>query len=180
MQLNDGYRNTDPLFFHVALSEMWHRSGAPPTETQALTEWRKLTMSTGLTTRIARRHAMSWPVYARGPEVTDNLPAFDRPLLMLQGTFDAATTFAPAATLRDFYKGPNQTFVEFPRGAHQIVGATPTTLGNDCGEHVLFQFLDNPDKPIDTSCTSDMPPLFLSGTAQVNNYFFGTVDGWEG
>src|SRR5262249_39528927 len=148
MQMNDGHRVTDPLFFHVGLSEMWHREGASPDPMTALADWRKLTMSTGLTTRITARHAMMWPTYARGPEVTDALPVYDGPLLMLQGTFDAATTFGPASALASFYKAPHQSFIAFPRGSHQIVGATPSTKGGDCGEQIAFQFLDDPQQPL--------------------------------
>src|SRR5690606_31913784 len=128
---HDGLTN-QALFFHVALSEMWHRTGSLPPPADVLAAFREGVMSTGLTVRLANMQSR-WPVYPRGPEVDDTLPAFDKPILMLQGGLDAATAVGPARRLRDAYRAPGQTWVEFPTGAHQIVEGTPMTSGGDCG-----------------------------------------------
>jgi hypothetical protein len=64
---------------------------------------REGTMSTGLTVKIASLQSR-WPIYTRGPEVDAELPPFDRPMLMLQGGLDAATTIEPARRLATAYR----------------------------------------------------------------------------
>lgn len=182
LAFQDGRHVTDGAFFHVAISEMWHTTSPPPPASQVLADWRKLTMSTGLTLRIAKLQP-AWPAYARGPEVDDVLPKFDRPMLMLQGALDAATAVAPARLLRDAYRAPGQTWAEFPNGAHQIVSATPTADGQDCGRSLLYGFVDsfagNPRSALDTSCARDAAPLHFDGTPENNPPLLGVADAWD-
>ncbi len=178
LAFNDGKRDTKALFFHVALSEMWHWDG-PPDPTQVLATWRQGTMSTGLTVGLAKRQA-DWPVYARGPEVDSNLPPYDGPILMLQGALDAATPIEHAVRLRDAYRGANQTWVEFPTGSHMIIESTPTLSGEDCGRRVMFQFLDNPKAAIDSGCANALAPVNFDGASEVNKRLLGVTDGWDG
>lgn len=182
LAFQDGRHVTDGAFFHVAISEMWHTTSPPPPASQVLADWRKLTMSTGLTLRIAKLQP-AWPAYERGPEVDDVLPKFDRPMLMLQGALDAATAVAPARLLRDAYRAPGQTWAELPNGAHQIVSASPMPDGSDCGRSLLYRFVDsfagNPRSVLDTSCTSTAAPLLFDGTPENNPPLLGVSDAWN-
>jgi pimeloyl-ACP methyl ester carboxylesterase len=176
LSFNDGKAVTLPAFFHVALSEMWHREGLPnPTDvTQA---WRQTVMSTGLSVAIAQRQS-AWPVYPR--ESADvSLPEYGGPLLMVHGRLDAAASIASAAELRDFYRAPNQTWAEFPYGAHAVYGTTPIADGNDCGERLVFQFIDHPTEPLDTSCLSQTLSPGFSGSAALNQKLLGVSTGWD-
>jgi pimeloyl-ACP methyl ester carboxylesterase len=116
-----------PLFFHVALSEMW---AAPRSVEEAEDAWRATIFSTALEVRLARR-APSWPVYAPdGFEAT--LPRYEGPLLLLQGGLDPATPARHVLGLGQTYAAAGQTTALFPRASHNLVGSTPTADGRDC------------------------------------------------
>jgi pimeloyl-ACP methyl ester carboxylesterase len=179
MTFNDrAHDNSYALFFHIALSEMWHWDGHPPLAS-VVASWRTTTMSTGLTVQLANLQS-TWPVYTRGPEVTADLPAFDRPLLMLQGGLDTATTAAPARRLRDHYKGANQTWVEVPSAGHMVMEGTPIPGNDDCGRKVVLGFLDDPNAAVDTSCISQVVPPLFDGVPALNQILLGVSDAWDG
>lgn len=168
---------TEPLFFHVALSEMWF-GGQRPQPADVRARFRATTMATGLTVRLADRQA-TWPVYTPGSEANGTFAAFDRPVLMLQGTLDPATPLHQAVRVRDAFRGPHQHWVEFPHASHAIVEVTPTKTGTDCGREVLFQFLDDPEGPVDTGCTQALAPLDFDGTRTNNLRLFGVPGAWD-
>ncbi len=176
VSFKDGKTVTLPAFFHVALSEMWPEKGLPFAEVEEA--WRKTVMSTGLSVRVAARRD-GWPVYSRA-SIDTKLPAYAGPLLMLQGRLDPAAPVEAAARLRDAYTSPNQAWVEFPYGAHAVYSGTPMPDGTDCGEKILFQFIDHPDAPIDTSCTAATVPPGFGGSPSQNVELLGVTEGWDG
>lgn len=164
-------------FFHVALSEMWPPEGFPDPATvdEAVA---KTTVATEVTSRLAKRQA-SWPTYARDALV-GKLPSYSGPLLMLQGELDPATPIEHAARLRDVFTGPGQTWVQFATGSHAVMDQTPALDGTDCGRAIVLQFLADPTKPIDTSCTTRLAPVDFTGDAATNRALFGVTDAWDG
>lgn len=179
MTFNDArHAQSTALFFHIALSEMWHPGGLPD-EQDVVARWRQTTMSTGLTVSLVRQQR-TWPVYARGPEVSSDLPSFERPLLMLQGELDTATAAPAARRLRDGYKAPNQTWVEVPFAAHSVMEGSPMRAGGDCARRIVLGFLDDPKAPVDTSCTADVLPPQFDGVPALNKILLGVSDAWDG
>jgi pimeloyl-ACP methyl ester carboxylesterase len=177
LSFNDGKAVTEPAFYHVALSEMWHWDGLP-TVASVEADWDKTVMSSGIAVRLAQRQA-DWPTYPR-TGLDGALPAYDGPLLMLQGRLDAAAAVEGARRLQSTYVAPQQTWAEFPYGAHAVYTGTPTTSGKDCGEQIVFQFLDDPAAPIDLACIGDTAAPEFSGTPSLNLKTLGVEDGWDG
>jgi alpha-beta hydrolase superfamily lysophospholipase len=77
----------------------------------------------------------------------------DIPTLVLQGTLDTQTapSWGPirASTL------PRGQLAMLPEAGHG------TFLFSDCSRDMAASFLDNPDAPVNTSCTADLVPGFL-------------------
>jgi hypothetical protein len=91
----------------------------------------------------------------------------------------AASIIASASELRDFYRAPHQTWAEFPYGAHAVYGTTPMASGSDCGEELVFHFIDHPTESVDTSClNATLPPRF-SGSSALKLRLLGVSTGWD-
>jgi alpha-beta hydrolase superfamily lysophospholipase len=75
------------------------------------------------------------------------------PTLVLQGTLDTQTapSWGPmlASTL------PKGQLAILPEAGHG------TFLFSDCSRDIAASFLDNPEAPVNTSCTADLIPGFL-------------------
>ena len=163
------------LFYHVALSEMWYEPGQI-SEEEVDAAWRSLTMATGLETWLAPK-LETWPRYPRDDR-WGAIPAYEGPLLMLQGALDPATTWEPVVELAAQLDGPGQTLALFPQGAHGIVGGTTLPDGGDCGQTLLLAFLDDPQSTPDTSCVAATQGVQWGGYTEYNQYFMGTDDIW--
>lgn len=164
------------LFFHVALSEMWHLDGDPKLD-DVVSNWSKLTAATGLVVSLAERQA-DWPRYPRD-EFVGKLAAFGGPMLMLQGELDAATPYRHATRVRDQFSGPNQNWAAFPTGAHDPGDFTPLAGGSHCAMNLFEEFLDAPNAPLDMSCIDDVLPINFDGDPAYNQYLLGTADTWD-
>jgi hypothetical protein len=99
---------------------------------------------------------------------------------MLQGDLDPATPITSAVALRDAYRAPAQTFIEFPTGAHGIQEGTPLSNGGDCGRQLVLHFLDDLHATPDVGCVSQVLPIDFGGQTSVNQYLLGVADGWDG
>lgn len=172
---NDGAGASDVLFFHVALSEMWYAPDDAPTQDEVVAAFHALTVSTGLETWLAARLS-EWPTYPRDA-FDDVVPAYDGPLLMLQGGLDPATPWEQAAALAESFDGPAQTWAFFPYGAHGVVYGSPAPAG-DCGLDVYLQFLDEPRAALDLDCIDDVLPPEFDGDPAINAWLLGTSDAW--
>ena len=160
-----------PLFFHVALSEMWP-DAAPSFETAALAEEAYL-FTTELTARTAQR-ADTWPIYPK-PKENGVAPVYDGPLLMLQGNLDPATPHFRAEYLAQTYKAPGQHWVLFKDGPHTMVRRSE----QDCGLSLLRAFVSDPRGSLDTSCADTATLLDFDGSNAVNQLLFGTSSAWD-
>ena len=121
----------------------------------------------------------TWPRYERDEHYA-TLTNTAVPALMLQGNFDPQTPPRVATNLRDRLTGPNQTYVEVPFSAHNVVQSSQVTDANEtCGQQLLRQFLADPTAELDTRCTTaTFGPNFV-GIEQNNQTLFGTADMWD-
>lgn len=163
------------LFYHVALSEMWYELGDPAAE-QVVEDWSELTMSTGLETWLAPKLDW-WPRYPRDG-YWGGIADYDGPLLMLQGGLDPATTAEPVLELATHFAAPGQTLAYWPQGAHGMIGGATLPQGGDCGQELLWAFLEAPEAALDLGCVARTQGVQWDGYADYNVYFMGTQDVW--
>lgn len=78
----------------------------------------------------------------------------DVPTLLLAGQFDPVT---PPRYLETVSEGlTNATAVELPGQAHAV------SLSSECGAQIVGRFLLNPTTDVDTSCTAELAPVFIT------------------
>lgn len=158
----------------VILSEFWPREHVDEAEITAAGE-----KATFFQNANAPSYAMqdTWPRYPVDP-VALKYASPEVPILTLAGTLDPA---APPALVgygyRDNLKGPHQTFVEIPYGAHVVL--TSGSVGPDvpgCPAQLLRAFLLDPKSALPVDCAARvLTPSFDAPTAVATKYF-GTTD----
>lgn len=166
---------SDPLFMHVAISEMW--SDVAPSVEQIIATEAGLVVSTGLEPAIAAIVPI-WPRY-NVDAMVHATPVTSTPLLFLQGELDPATPYAQSRAYGDAFSAPGQHFVSFRNGAHAIVSATAYDAG-DCGRHIVSQFVADPLADIDDACALVASELEFNGNNDTSIYVLGTSDSWDG
>jgi pimeloyl-ACP methyl ester carboxylesterase len=95
-----------------------------------------------------------WNVSRAAPAVSAPIVS-SVPVLILEGTFDAAT--APewvALIMRDL---KNAQVVPFPFTGHSVLGKSK------CALSIMAAFLDNPMKPVDPTCAARITLTFTTG-----------------
>ncbi len=157
---------------HVGLSEFWPTPSPTLAELEAIAD--DAVFSLRLSPRL-RRRLDAWPTYAQD-DYYGTLGATTKPMLLLQGELDPATTSDEAAGVGDFYQGPGQAYYLLPGGSHSFV--TPTASGSYCALTMFFQFALDPDEPVD-DCTSDILPLDFAGDPDLAAAYLATGDVWE-
>jgi len=172
---NDGAGRSSVLGLHISLSELWGPF-APPTLVEVEEELDAFTMALGTTAQFAATNDR-WPAFP-----TDRwhgvVPAYDGPVLMLQGELDSATQFPQALAMEGHYAGPAQTFAAFPHGAHGLLLGTPLPDGTHCAEHITVAFLDDPQASPDLSCIAETLPPDFDGDPAYAVFLFGSTDVW--
>ncbi len=165
------------LFLHIATSELWDPD-ADAEEVQDFAAHEAL-VSTDLGARVARTVDV-WPRYA--PDALDGAFADTSvPMLMLNGTLDAATPLAGTRAVRDHFTAPSQTFVEIAGAPHASVLNSPI-MGDPnthCGLLIFESFLRDPLAEPDTSCLQELAPVSFDASEDVARAAFGTTDLWE-
>lgn len=159
---------------NVLLSEFWPRTHA---DQALITE--AYAKATFFMNANAHSYAMqdTWPRYAEDPRAREYAPA-NVPILTMAGALDPA---APPAKVgygyRDNLKGPHQTFVEIPYGAHTVL--TSGSVGPDvpgCPAQLVRAFLLDPSSALPVDCVGKvLNPSFDATTATATKYF-GTAD----
>jgi pimeloyl-ACP methyl ester carboxylesterase len=86
-----------------------------------------------------------WNVGKAAPSVTAPTLS-DVPVLILEGTFDAATAPEWVDLITPDLK--NSQFVAFPFTGHSVLGKST------CALSIMAAFLDNPTKPVDQTCAA--------------------------
>lgn len=180
---HDQVKQSVPLFTHIVLSEMFKGTPASVLEKQVAHYNASLPQAVPL---AQLNDAHLWPVY-RDPLSTLHAHT-DIPVLMLNSDLDPQTPIADALHLRDDLHGAHQYFVTVPDAGHVVIlnsllrdtsGDQPT---DNCGTRVLFSFLDDPTRPPDTSCLSELQRLSFDAADPRNQKSsqknFGTVDLW--
>lgn len=169
--------NSQPLFLHIATSELWDPDGDAE-EVQAFAAFEAL-VSTDLGAGVARVVDV-WPRYT--PDALDGAFADTAvPMLMLNGTLDAATPLAGTRTVRDHFTRTAQTFVVIDGAPHAAVLNSPLKGDPDmhCGLLILESFLRDPLAEPDTSCLQELAPVSFDAPAGIALAAFGTADLWE-
>jgi pimeloyl-ACP methyl ester carboxylesterase len=157
---------------HVGLSEFW------PTPTPTLAELDAVADDAVFSIRLSsrlRRRLDGWPSY-EPDSYYGTLGPTTKPMLMLQGELDPATTSDEAAVVGDFYQEPGQAYYLLPGAAHSF--DTPTPSGSFCALTMFFQFALEPDEAVD-DCTGDIVALDFAGDSTLANTYLATDDIWE-
>ena len=76
----------------------------------------------------------------------------EMPTLVLAGEFDPNATPAVSRHIADLI-GPHAQWVEFARSGHSVRSTTP------CASKIVADFVDQPARPLDTSCASRPEPI---------------------
>lgn len=159
---------------HIAFSELWE---TPEITVDQMAEWREAAL---VSRDITEQFAAPLEAMPRYPhdEYYLGFSKTDRPLLMIQGTWDPATRYENALVMKAEYTGSRHYWVDIPKGAHGVLGSVPTTAGKSCGTEIVLRFLEDPESPPDTSCLSNLAPVTFDGPPQLNQSLFGTEDAW--
>jgi pimeloyl-ACP methyl ester carboxylesterase len=167
-------RKSDVLQVHVLLSEFWPRTHVDDAEIKAANA-----KATFFQNAVAHTFAMqdTWPRYAPDPMVNSYMPA-NLPVVTLAGSLDPA---APPALVgygyRDQMKGPHQTFVEIPYGAHTVLtsgAVAPDQPG--CPAQLVKTFLLDPKAALPTECAAKVLKPSFDAPAALATKYFGTAD----
>lgn len=161
------------LGLHVAVSEMFADADDLVTLQAAAATY---LAAPGLEPALAGAAGL-WPAYV-ADELVGRWASYDGPLLMLQGALDPATNALEARGVGAKYRGQHQHWIEFPNGAHVLLGDTPLANGDDCALRIYKDFLDEPRKELDTTCASSVLPLDFEGSCDVSRFLLGTPDAW--
>lgn len=160
---------------HVSLSELWDEPG-PSLATLQSEESARL-ISVGLGAKLGALHDR-WP---RTPHDAhwNTWATTSTPALMINGTLDPATPLIIQDSARAAFSGPHQSFVPFPGIGHGVLGNVPATAANtlSCDVSLLISFLADPQAPVNTGCTSALPPVTFDRSNSVAGYF-GTTNLW--
>ncbi len=162
---------------NVLFSEMWSDPSPTAMDLQASREAAVVSrdVTSGMDALVGK-----WPTYAKDSYV-GAWAVTDTPLLMLAGGLDPATIIRKQRLVKPHFTGANQTWLEFPLGAHGILSSTPTNANVSCGTTVMMSFIRAPTSPVDTTCMSDLRQLDFTGatTRGTTMALFGTMDPWE-
>ncbi len=162
------------LGFHIAFSEM---EPSPPTSRADLA---KMLEGAVFTKNDATLYDAweAWPKYPRD-EFVGRYPDSSTPLLLLNGTLDPQTPQEFAEEVAPHYGKPNQTFVLLPRAAHGTLYQSPMKGSRDaCGMVLWKQFLGDPKRALDTSCTGKILDIDFSESNPLAKYYLGTSSLW--
>lgn len=170
---------------YVALSEMY--GGKTLAQARATAEAAFFSEDQSL--RFAALYEQGrWPLY-NDPEYAQKFPKTNVPMLMMNGTTDPQTPLEMAVKSGQYFTGPSQTFVTLPFATHGVIQHSPLDrpwpLGLEpCGSNLMGQFINNPQEPLDESCTSQVYPVEFDPSSENNRKtsltYFGTDDMWEG
>ena len=95
-----------------------------------------------------------WNVGKAAPAVSAPIVS-DVPVLILEGTFDAATAPEWVDLITPDLK--NSQVVPFPFTGHSVLGKSK------CALSIMAAFLDNPTKPVDPTCAAQITLTFTTG-----------------
>jgi pimeloyl-ACP methyl ester carboxylesterase len=79
----------------------------------------------------------------------------DVPVLIMEGTFDAATAPEWVDLITPSLK--NSQFVEFPFTGHAVLQKST------CAQSIMIGFLDKPTEPVDHTCAAQTTLTFTTG-----------------
>lgn len=167
--------SSDVLGFHIAFSEL----EADPMPSAAETAATLADAVFAAPESSIRKLYDAWPRYPRDAFV-GAYPVTNVPMLLMNGTLDTQTPLAFAETVASHYTAPSQSFVVFPRGAHSILGQSPTSdvLSESCGFTVWNQFVRDPRAPLDLSCRARILAHPFEGSPKIAKELFGVPSLW--
>jgi len=170
---------SDFLYQAILLSEFWEPALTPE---DLIAEVRDLVVAPGYGYSLAAmRDDWLMPLYETPAELY-RWADVSMPVLLLNGTLDAQTTVwdLETAGLADAFSKPGQSYVEVPFGAHGILYEGSARGGQTtCGFHMVADFLDDPTRPVDTSCLAGLEQIDLEGAGLPSRNMFGTSSLWE-
>jgi pimeloyl-ACP methyl ester carboxylesterase len=167
-----GVGQSDVLGVHVIASELIPRASGPDASGHFATSH---TMSTGVEATISRLRD-EWPIYA--VEASVETSSYAGPVLALQGSLDPATPPSRARDLVQVLPSAKILWAQFPNGAHQLTGFTPTKGGEDCARSLMLNFIARPSGKLDERCMAEQEPVRWNGSRVLNRFLFGGPDAW--
>jgi pimeloyl-ACP methyl ester carboxylesterase len=171
-------RTSKVLQVHVLLSELWPRTHADDAPIVAARD-KAIFFQDALAPTFAMQD--TWPRYAVDPVATAYAPP-TVPVLTMAGSLDPA---APPALVgygyRDNLKGPHQTFVEIPYGAHTVLNGSGS-VGPDqpsCPVQLARAFFADPSAKLPVECATKVLKPSLDAPAELATKYWGIPDIWE-
>jgi hypothetical protein len=121
-----------------------------------------------------------WPRYAHDRWV-GKYPESAAPVLLMNGTLDPQTPLEFAKQIAPHYTKLYQSLVVFPRAAHGTIEQSPMEGGvpkEACGAMMWGQFVADPTRPLDTSCTANSAKHHFDGGVTIAQYIYGRPSLW--
>ncbi len=119
-----------------------------------------------------------WPKY-NDTEYDNKWGETDKPMLMIQGRLDPATTYLQAKKWEEHFNKENQHFLTFPYSPHNVTFSTATENIYDCAASEMVEFIKNPERTGVGSCVKDTVPPNFKGNESIAKQFYNTNDLWE-
>lgn len=126
-----------------------------------------------------------WPVYTPDAYFNQSFSTQFASVLLLNGDLDPQTPFEYAQEQyeRIVTSSPNQKhLIKIPFAPHYTVMRSPVNNSKiDCGMQLVLEFLNDPSKRPDDSCTQFVEPINFRGYSRsVNELAFGVHDIFDG
>lgn len=159
---------------HIAYADLWS-DGADPAALRASLD--DVISTTEVSASFAE-HAADWPVIPAsmllsGEAIPETWPETEVAVLALHGGFDPTMPIDRISGYADWLDAEHQQLVEIPLAEHVTLNK------GDCPLSLYRQFLEDPKRPLDTSCVEGMAAYDWEGEASFNEAIFGTPDRFD-
>jgi pimeloyl-ACP methyl ester carboxylesterase len=132
----------------------------------------------------------AWPTYPRD-EYMFELANTDTDLLILHGGLDTQTPPSMGRDMESHFNADNHQYFYFPLGTHGVYWGSHTAERPErfgpidpddryaCGQHLTWQFIDDPSSRVDGSCVDNAQPLEFGTAADTLFDLAGHDDPWD-
>jgi pimeloyl-ACP methyl ester carboxylesterase len=165
----------EPLYVHIALSELWDTTPLLADEYAAIDE--QLLIAPKSTAFFQEL----WDAWPRTPEdpLAIGIAQATTPILMLQGGLDPQTPKKRTDPFAAALVEQGHVYAVFPDAPHVVISQTPVLGGAEqCGDLLVRGFLADPTLT-SHPCQQEQPPLDFGDHPELAAEVFGTGSIWE-
>jgi pimeloyl-ACP methyl ester carboxylesterase len=169
--------HSEPLFMHIGISEFWPDEALE--EKVLVAEEASRVASAGFSLGIAHLSS-KWPRVPRGT-LSGQFAVTEVPMLMLNGSDDAATPPEGAREVAAHFAKQHQHFYELPSGTHgSLLGSPVASPGApSCGVQLMLGFLQAPRAPKGHACLGNLQKLTFDPPSSFGIATLGRASIWD-